>query len=279
MAKTLSPLRYPGGKTKLYKYTKKLIIKNDLKGCSYAEPYAGGCGLALELLYNGIVSNLVLNDIDVSIYSLWKTILTNPHELINKIKLTNISIEEWHIQKNIYDTYKNNDYSILDIAFSTLFLNRTNYSGILKAGPLGGKKQSGRYLIDCRFNKDKIIQKIELIHSLSDKIQFHNFDALDFLSLLNKSKEETLIFMDPPYYEKGQELYINFYNPSDHMQLSDKITNSNHKWVITYDNVEQIKDLYQGFNQEVYNLNYSVQKKYKAKEIMIYSDDLIMVPF
>ena len=267
---THSPLRYPGGKTKLYKYTKELIRLNNLSGCTYVEPFAGGCGLSLQLLYDNVVSKLVLNDIDTSIYSFWNTVLNNASELCKKIQTTEVTIDEWKLQKNIQN--KEDIVTEFELAYSTLFLNRTNRSGIISAGPIGGYEQTGNYTLDCRFNKKDIINKIMKISSNKKKIHFYNLDAEIFIkNIVSRQKQKTFIFLDPPYFAKGPELYTNFYNEDNHTSLRNTTSKINKHWIVTYDNVNKIKELYSDYHIEEYNINYSAQKVYKGKEIMIYS--------
>lgn len=278
MSVTSTPLRYPGGKSKLYKYTKKLIESNNLNRCSYIEPFAGGCGLALQLLMTDVVGKLILNDIDRSIFAFWHSVLNKKDELIKLIEVTDITLEQWHIQKEI-QTNKY-DYDLLTLGFSTLYLNRTNISGIIKAGPIGGKSQNGNYLIDCRFNKSTLINKINQIYELRDKIEFYNLDAEDFIEkVIKKQDSDSLVFFDPPYYNKGPWLYENHYKHEDHVSLSEKISTITTPWIVTYDNIEQIRDMYSKFTQEEYLLSYSARKKCSGSEIMVYSKDVIPVSF
>lgn len=281
MTRTLSPLRYPGGKTKLYKYTKKLIEHNNLVGCTYVEPYAGGCGLAIQLLHTNVVDNIILNDIDRSIYAFWKTVLDRNEELIEKIDTTPITIDEWHKQKEIQDNKFETD--LFELGFSTLFLNRTNFSGIIKARPIGGLKQDGNNKLDCRFNKKDIIRKIKLVHNYREQIQFYNMDAIDFFETLNEINYEDnlFIFLDPPYFEKGPGLYTNFYTEEDHRNLAYHVSNLNHNWIVTYDNATTIKEIYEEYNFDYkeYSLRYSANNKYEGTEIMFYSNSLVPVSF
>ncbi len=280
MTRTLSPLRYPGGKTKLYKYTKNLIKHNELIGCTYVEPYAGGCGLAIQLLHTGIVDQIILNDIDRSIYAFWRTVLDDNEQLIKKVENAPITMDEWYKQKEIQNNKNNAD--LFELGFSTLFLNRTNFSGVIKAGPIGGYKQTGNYKLDCRFNKKDIIKKLKLIYNYRNQIQFYNKDAIDFFEILNQMHHDNVfIFLDPPYFEKGPGLYTNFYTEEDHINLATHVANLNHTWVVTYDNIDRIKEIYGEYNFDYneYSLRYSAQKKYKGTEIMFYSDNLVPINF
>lgn len=268
----LSPLRYPGGKAKLTKFIADLITFNKLEGCTYVEIFAGGAGAALALLFNKIVDQIVINDYDTGIYAIWYSILNNTEDFCERISSTPVSIDEWHRQKAIHRTADN----LLDLGFSTFFLNRTNRSGIIKGGVIGGLEQNGKYKIDCRFSKDELIKRIRMIASFRDRISLSCLDAGEFIrTKLNEIPDKSLIYFDPPYFKQGPELYTNFYNDNDHKVLSNLIKeNVTQPWIITYDNCEEISSLYDDFIQEKYSLNYSVSNKYKGKEIIIYSNDL-----
>lgn len=268
-----SPLRYPGGKYKMFKYIKLLIEEN--KCNTYIEPFCGGAAVALELLRTGIVKNIIINDYDKSIYLLWKMILDKPEELIQKMMDTPITIEEWYRQKKVRMSPQN--YSDICVAFSTLFLNRTNRSGIIdKAGPIGGKNQSGKYKLDCRFNKEKLAKKIRLIHSMRENIVLYNLDAIDFLESVIVKTPNAFTYFDPPYYNKGSELYADFLNHQSHLELAHSITThlADNNWIITYDNSEEIKKMYEKTLYKNYSLQYSLQDKKKAVELIIYAPRL-----
>ncbi len=255
--KIYTPLRYPGGKSKLYEYVRELVILND---CStYIEPYAGGAGVALRLLINRDVDRIMINDYDKSIYALWYSILNDSEKLIELIQKTDISIDEWYNQKSIQEN-KQLTENLLELGFSTLFLNRVNRSGIIKAGVIGGKNQTGRYKMDCRFNKSDIIERIRLIASFKHKIKLYNLDAEVFIKKSISRTKDSLTFFDPPYYQKGPGLYTNFYSHEDHVNLSKTIKKhmDNKNWIITYDIHDEIKNIYDEYDYKKYYLNYSI---------------------
>lgn len=250
--------------------TRDVIESHNMKMCQYAEPYAGGCGLALKLLTNNVVDELHLNDIDQSIASLWNAVVHQPEELASLIRLTKIDMDEWYKQKEIQNIKDTVDP--LELAFSTLFLNRTNRSGIIKAGVIGGKRQDGAYKMDCRFNKSVLIKKIHQIAELKNKIHIYNMDAIDFIEKLESLKlSKPLLMIDPPYYNKGQSLYTNFYQHSDHAAVSDKLAKTKLPWLLTYDNTPEISDLYKDFSQYQFDINYSAAKKRVGNELFITS--------
>lgn len=271
--KSYSPLRYPGGKGQIYKMIVSILEKNHLIGCTYIEPFAGGAGIAIRLLFENKVNKVVINDIDRSIYAVWYSILYLSDELIEKIKDTEINMDEWYKQKEIQKS--KNDVSILELGFSTLFLNRTNRSGIIKAGVIGGKKQNGNYKIDCRFNKEKLIDLIVKISSNKDRIEIYNKDAKEFIDLI-KRKKKKFFFIDPPYFNKGKDLYTNFFSENDHIELAKFIKKklSNQPLLISYDKCPQIEALYNRYNKETILLNYSVQNKKKGEELL-FSNNIV----
>ncbi|MBA6337932.1 DNA adenine methylase [Colwellia sp. BRX8-7] len=274
MPQTPTPLRYPGGKSSVWPMVSKLISENNLENREYAEPFAGGCGLALNLLFRNKVSKLHLNDFDPSIWSFWYSVLNLTNELIDMIQQTPVTIEEWHKQREIHKTTSRDNPLIL--GFSTFFLNRTNRSGIiLKAGVIGGKSQAGEYKLDCRFNKKGLIEKIVKIAERKHDIQLYNLDALEFFSVTDKLlSKKGLYCIDPPYYMKGQTLYTNFYEHDDHVQLAKVIESLRTPWILTYDNASEIKALYTKFDKFLFNLNYSAARKRKGTELFVKSKNL-----
>ena len=203
-----SPLRYPGGKNRLAGFISLVIQNLNLPNCTYVEPFAGGAGVALSLLLDGTVDNIVINDYDKAIYSFWRAVKQEPAALIKRIENTPVTIEEWHKQKHVYSVATS--YS-LDLAFATLFLNRTNRSGILNAGPIGGYSQSGDWKLDVRFDKEALITKIAAISEHRKNIVVYNKDIISLLRNYAPGFGDNVFFyFDPPYYNKGQKLYKNF---------------------------------------------------------------------
>ncbi|HEM3612654.1 TPA: DNA adenine methylase [Streptococcus suis] len=271
--KNISPLRYPGGKSQVYDYVRELVVANN--ATTYIEPFMGGMGIALRLLLNKDVNKIMVNDYDKSIYAFWYSVLNYTDQLIEKIENTPVTIEEWKNQRNIQQN-KNNCDNLLLLGFSTLFLNRTNRSGIIKAGVIGGLKQDGDYKLDCRFNKKKTIEKIKLIASMKNRIKLYNIDAEKFIRLNISRTKNSFTFFDPPYYSKGPGLYTNFYTHENHLSLAKTIKKymSNKRWILTYDVSEEIFKMYNDFRNEKYYLNYSVTKPSKGIEYIFYSEQL-----
>jgi DNA adenine methylase len=269
-----SPLRYPGGKNRLAKFIAKICIDNKIDG-QYVEPYAGGASVALYLLFNSVVDEIIINDKDRSIYAFWHSILHNSNKLCELINKTEISIDNWKYQKEVQKNKKT--VSLMALGFSTLFLNRTNISGILNGGVMGGKKQKGNYKIDCRFNKEEIIRRINYISEKKNRIRLYNKDAITLIEKLQKESlsSNSLFYFDPPYYHKGSSLYLNYYKEDDHAAVCDKIKQiKNIRWIISYDNVSEIKKLYSLFNKKEYYLAHTAHKSKLGREILFFSKDL-----
>jgi DNA adenine methylase len=272
MINTPSPLRYPGGKTILYDKVRQIVEYNKLSSYTYIEPFAGGSGLALKLLFNNNVSSIIINDGDYAIYCIWHSILNNTKKLIQKIKNVEVSLSEWRFQKEIYINKEN--HNEFEVGFATLFLNRTNRSGIVKGGPIGGISQEGKYKIDCRFNKETLINKIQKIYEWKDKIKLYNLDVRKFIdAVIIERKDNSFTYFDPPYIQKGPELYKNFFQHEDHAELARKITYNleDYKWIITYDDNKLVNELYENQQIEPFKLSYSAGTVKKGNEVMIYS--------
>ncbi len=262
MPATYTPLRYPGGKTKLYNEIKPflhLVGDNPV----YVEPFAGGAGLALKLLFCGDAHSIILNDIDESIYLFWKACIHQTEELCSLIEDAELSISEWDKQRNVLEYQES--HSDLERAFALFYMNRCNRSGIIKGGPIGGRNQDGKYKIDARFNKQGLIKKIKNVGSRRDNISVYCMDGKQFLEdICTPLPENTLINIDPPYVNKGPELYQNSFTREDHIDLSCAIKDLDHNWVVTYDANDLIKTLYEGYTVKDIMLGYSAGNERKT---------------
>lgn len=268
-----TPLRYPGGKGKFAPVVKTIFEENSLVGGHYLEPYAGGAGVALDLLYSNYVSDIHINDIDKAVYSFWESITKNTDEFLKLLVDTPINMDEWYKQKSILND--NDCTDVLIKGFAAFFLNRTNRSGILKGGVIGGKKQDGEYTLDARFNKVNLKKRIEKVGLNAAKIHVYNEDALDLINKVDLLlPENSLVYLDPPYYVKGQGLYRNFYNHDDHVCIRKALDCIKTKWIVSYDKCDAIKEIYKDYFMTDYDLNYSAYHRIKAKEVMFFCKTL-----
>lgn len=269
--KFYTPLRYPGGKGKLSPFIRLLFEQNALVGEQYAELYAGGAGVAINLLMNNVVSHIHLNDLNYSVYAFWNSIVTKPDELCRLINDTKVTMDEWHRQKYIMSNPE--QFSTLEIGFSTFFLNRTNRSGILLGGVIGGKEQLGNWKLDARFNKKNLLSRIDGIAKKADNISVYNLDTKVFLKdIYGRLPEKTFAYLDPPYYVKGKGLYQNHYTHDDHVEIAELIKKLDNKyWMVSYDNTPEINLMYSSLRKLEYGINYSAQERYKGPEIIFFS--------
>lgn len=269
-----SPLRYPGGKAGLSPLIRDLLIHNDLRHCVYAEPFAGGGGLALKLLFDGLVSRICLNDLDPAIWSFWHSVLDRSDELVALIQSTDVTLDEWRRQREIMLAGDSADP--LRLGFATFFLNRTNRSGIIKSGGvIGGLDQRGAYKLDCRFNKDELSARIRRIAQYRRRIALSNLDAIDFLDHFERTTpRNALLYVDPPYFSQGSALYSNFYRRADHAILAKRVQAIAAPWVLTYDDAPEIAHLYAARRVYRFDLVYSAQMKRTGTELLVLSDGL-----
>jgi DNA adenine methylase len=274
-----TPLRYPGGKGKLASYIKRILEENKLVDGEYAEPYAGGAAIALELLFHEYVSRIHINDLSRPVYAFWHSVLNETDRLCGLVRNTRLNLKSWDAQKRIFADQKNADN--LALGFATFFLNRTNRSGILNGGIIGGRDQTGHWKIDARFNREELIYRIESIAKMRSKIHLSQMDALEFLqSRLPRLPNKTLIYLDPPYYVKGRELYYDFYQREDHEKVAKFVTGklARKKWIVSYDNVPATRELYRGYEQLVYGLGYSARNAREGTEVIFFGETLEVCP-
>ena len=268
-----TPLRYPGGKQKLAPFVAEVMIGNDLQGGHYAEPYAGGAGVAIELLLNGIASHIHLNDSCSAVYSFWKSVINETEGLCHRISRASLNVREWRMQQEILRN--RGEHSVLDVGFSMFYLNRVNRSGILSGGLIGGLAQEGEWLMDARFPRAELIRRIENIARHRKHIHLRNWDAERFINTyLPRLPDESLVYCDPPYFEKADRLYLNHYHPEDHRRIAKVIQKINLPWIVSYDAAPDILKYYACRRSFIYGLQYNASKAYVGTEVFFFSDRL-----
>lgn len=269
-----SPLRYPGGKRRLSSFLIQLLEHNELEHVHYVEPFAGGGSLALALLLGEHASIIHINDLSRPIYAFWHSVLNDSDELCRRIQAVDITMTEWHHQRSVYD--RRDEAELIDLGFATFFLNRTNRSGIIGGGVIGGKCQSGKWALDARFTKKTLIERIRRIKRYSGRIRLYNEDGGEFTKNMRKELDDnSFFFIDPPYIDKGQDLYLNTYNVGDHQRLEHQVKQLRQPWVVTYDYDGALRHgLYQDYPRLAFELSYSAQSRQKGKEALFISDRL-----
>lgn len=270
-----TPLRYPGGKGKFSHFIKEIFEANNLLDGHYVEPYAGGAGVALDLLFQEYASVIHINDLDPAVFSFWWAAVHHTDELSRVIHDTPVTMEHWHHCRSILNDVEN--HGVIDVAFATFFLNRTNRSGILKAGVIGGKAQAGKWKLDVRYNKQELIDRIKLIGRFRERIKVYNLDAIKLMKeVVPRLPGKTLVYLDPPYYLKGAGLYRNFYEHDDHVLIGQMMQEVKHPWIVSYDNTDAIKQIYKQYRQREYFLSYTAQEKKQGSEVMIFGPGIVV---
>lgn len=270
-----TPLRYPGGKARFAPLISQLMRSNSIAGGHYLEPYAGGAGVALELLFHGDASHVHINDFDPALFDFWSSVTQQPEAILRMLHDTPVDINQWHHWRAVL----RGEIEVCQVerGFATLFMNRTNRSGVLKGGVIGGLSQTGNYKLDARYKKDVLAKRIERIAQHASSISVYNEDAL---ALLKRCRDflpsKSLIYLDPPYYVKGQGLYRNYYEHEDHEAIAKLLTSSRfaRHWVVSYDNVKEIQEMYRMTRAYTYGLNYTAQRRYVGSEVMFVSKRL-----
>ena len=269
-----SPLRYPGGKGKLAGFIKNVVRLNGLSDGCYVEPYAGGAAVAWELLITGVVRRVYINDINRPVFAFWDSVVNQTDLICRRIMETPLTVEEWFRQKKIFQNAENEGDD--DVAFAFFFLNRTNRSGVLNGGIIGGRSQKGRWKIDARFNRCELIKRIQKIALFRSRINISNMDAMIFLQEnVEKFPTKTFVYIDPPYYQKGRYLYYDAYDPDDHQSVANFIRCLERvKWMVSYDDVQAIRDLYKNSPCLQYELWYSARNSGRGREVIFFSKEL-----
>lgn len=277
MAESYSPLRYPGGKARLSPFLIEVVKENGLAGSHYIEPYAGGAGAALRLLFEEYVESVTINDADPRIRCFWQAAIRHSSRFLSKLNSVPVTVDEWRRQRAIYE--RRDLRAVFDLGFSTFFLNRTTRSGILhNGGPIGGYDQSGPYKIDARFNRSALGRRVSRLAAYADRIEISDVDGLALLKQLNrrrKSAPTAFVYIDPPYYSKGDELYLNRLSHAEHAALASYLSiTKRFSWLMTYDDVPQVRELYSGLPQLPFSLSYSAYNHRHGKELLIYPETL-----
>lgn len=274
MSRYQTPLRYPGGKQRLAPFILELLVENGGIGGHYVEPYAGGAGIALELLLHNHVSHVHLNDSSLPVYAFWNSVLSRPEEMCRRISSASLDVEEWKKRREIVRQPAEHDE--LEIGFSAFYLNRCNRSGVLTGGLIGGLQQTGDWKMDARFPRNELIRRVEAIASRKEAITVKNWDAERFiLDYVPHLPTNTLVYCDPPYFEKSSRLYLDRYERKDHARIAQIIQNSlQRKWVVSYDATVEILNYYNDRTTIQYLMQYNATTVYKGTEVFIFSDDL-----
>ncbi len=265
----LSPLRYPGSKANFVPVLANLLIESDFKVHTFVEPYAGSASMTLGLLEKKIIKNALLGEQDPLLFAFWEAVFRHTDELLERFLDLPITLETWHKLRpllTIKSPYETDDF--VGYALAGLFFNRTNFSGILNGGPIGGMKQLSEYKIDCRTNKDEIACRILATSTWADNVEVFFGDAIELINKRSRRKTD-FVYADPPYYLQGESLYRYFYRLGDHKRLAQMLTDTDANWLLSYDDHHVIEFLYEKFNMRRHDFQYSARSPKKHTELLI----------
>jgi DNA adenine methylase len=268
-----SPLRYPGGKARLANFIKLLLVENKLLDGHYVEPYTGGGSVALALLFGDYVRRIHINDLDSSIHAFWHAVLYQTDDFCKLVASADLTIDEWREQRRVY---RSDETDTLARGFATFYLNRTNRSGIIgNGGVIGGLQQAGKWLIDARYPRDELVRRIRRVAAFRSRVSLTRLDALDLLhEVVPCLPKRALVYLDPPYYVKGQGLYANAYRPDDHAAVAAEVMKLSVPWVVSYDDHQELRTIYAGAPYTAYGLGYSARERKDGQEVMFFSHGL-----
>ena len=250
----------------------EILETNALDSADYVEPFAGGAGVAIELLLRGRVKRIHLNDSCLGVYSFWYSILNEPERFCNAVSCVSLNIDVWRQQREIFRNRTTADR--FELGFAMLFLNRCNWSGIMNGGVIGGLDQEGKWKMDARFPRNELISRIEAIAARRRDVKIRNWDADRFITqYVPKLPSETIVYCDPPYFRKSDRLYPNHYQPEDHQRTAEIIqAEIDQHWIVSYDSCDEIQKFYAERKSFRYILQYNAAKAYKGSELFIFSD-------
>ena len=268
--RSASPLRYPGGKWRLNAFLSEYVKRNFSAPPQYIEPYAGGASLALSLLLGGTVRKIWLNDLDRAIHACWHSILYESERFCDAVENVPLTVDERQKQKRVYSNgLKADSFSL---GFAAFFLNRTNHSGILNGGMIGGKSQNGAWRIDARFNRSELARRIRRIAEHREQIRLTRLDAVALLKRLGGTSD-SLVYLDPPYVTAGKALYMNCYDENDHLLVSNVTMALRRKWIVSYDDVPLVRKLYKGFRSRRFEMLHTARVAKLGSEVLFFSPD------
>lgn len=261
-------------------YVSGVLEENLLAGCTFYEPYAGGASVSLDLLRMGFVDKAVLIERDPLVYAFWHSVFNATDALCEAIEACEVTLETWHDLQatKAVDDPTTSTYTLLQLGLSGLFFNRTNFSGIIGAGPIGGQAQTSAYKINCRFNKTALIKQIKTASLLAPRVSVIFGDALTYLrnNTTKISAGFSFVYIDPPYYTQGRKLYRHHYTDTDHEMLATYITSQSYPWLVSYDDHPRIRELYALEQMQHIYLDYKVKTSRTAQELLI--SNLVIPP-
>lgn len=263
-----SPLRFPGGKSKAIKQIIQHLPTNLSKYTQYREPFSGGGSMFIYLKQTYPNLDIWINDLNHELYLFWKIAQSDLKELVialRKIKFNSTDGRKLFKKLTLANVEGLSDF---ERAVRFFILNRITFSGTVESGGFSNQSFLTRFT-------DSSIDRLENLHSILKDVRITN---LDYSEVVNAEENRVFIFLDPPYLtatrSKLYGKYGNLHTSFDHQRFANNLVNCQHKWLITYDNSEEIKNNFKDFNIIDWELQYGMNnykrvKAKKGKEIFI----------
>lgn len=256
-------IRYPGGKSKL---RKQIIIRiaKMFDGEEYVEPFFGGGSVGLNVLKDINVKKIWINDLDLGVASLWTSVIRFPEMLKKVVTEFEPSVELFDKFKDLLQTrpHLKIPEEVVNWGLMKLAIHQISYSGlgVKSGGPLGGRDQKSKYKIDCRWSPSYICKRIDEYHKMFSEVEvrYNCCSSRDFLAVIDGWKD-FIFYLDPPYFVKGRDLYQYGFSNNDHFVLADLLKSTTCKWILSYDDCEEIRELYSWAHiEEIEQVSYSI---------------------
>lgn len=273
-----NPLRYPGAKGKLVDYVAVVLEENLLAGCTIHEPFGGSAAVSLDLLSRGFATKAIIVERDPLVFSFWRMVFEDADRLCQDIEELAVNMGTWHALDHLRMIDRPTQSILPSLALAGLFYNRTNYSGIVGAGPIGGQSQTSDYKIDCRFNKAAVVASIRWYSELKGRVEVVFDDAMMYLRRNQESLESGFhfVYLDPPYYGHGKKYYRYHYGHGQHAELARFLVRRKFPWLLSYDDHPVIREMYGKLDRYVIYMDYSARTSRRAKELLV--SNLVIPP-
>lgn len=268
-------IRYAGGKNKLSNHILDRIIGfycDNGYDYEYREPFFGAGAIGIRLLESSSrIKKVFINDFDLGISSIWTAVINQPEELISKLKVFKPTAGAFFDFKEKILAWEGQEPD-LDLAFMKIAIHQMSFSGLgTKAGgPIGGKSQLSAYDVSCRWSIPHLSKYIRRYNKLFSNrtIRENRCFGLDFEEVIKK-KGKAFLYLDPPYYEKGPELYQHFFTDHDHFRLAHVLQKTEYPWLLSYDNCVAIRKIYDWAECMEIDINYTINTSRVKTELLI----------
>ncbi len=234
-----SPFRYPGGKTWFIPTFRRWMTALPQRPLRLVEPFAGGGGISLTAIMEGLADEVVMVELDEQVAAVWQTIIRGDAEwLARKILSFDLTPE------SARETLERTPRDTRQLAFQTILRNRVLHGGILARGSSLIKRGENGKGITSRWYPATLARRIMNIARVADRIRFVHGDGMQVLEGM-MDDEAAAFFIDPPYTAGGKRAGRRLYthHEVDHERLFSLCAQLCGHFLMTYDNAEEVREL------------------------------------